>query len=345
MLVTHATAPVHPGARMVGMKAIIAPHAGGPDVLTLTTVEPPSCAPDGVVVDVAAAGVNFIDTYQRSGVYSVPYPRVLGLEGAGVVTQVGPEAAWAHVGQRVAWAQTPGSYAQQVALTREACLTVPEAISLDVAAAAMLQGLTAHYLHTSSYPVREGDTVLIHAGAGGVGLLLTQWVTSRGVRAITTVSTAAKEELSRAAGAAAVIRYDAMDNLSVELPAAVRELTAGRGVAAVYDGVGRDTFEASLASLAPRGTMVLFGGASGQVPPFDIQRLNALGSLTLTRPSLGHFLATDAERAWRGEELFTAIAHGTLDVHISARYALADAATAHADLESRRTTGKLLLLP
>ncbi len=326
------------------MRAVIAAHAGGPEVLSPADAAAPVCPADGVRVRVEAAGVNFIDTYQRSGVYPVPLPRVLGLEGAGVVVEAGPEVAWATVGDRVAWCSTPGSYAQEVVLGEADCYLVPDAVTLDTAAALLLQGLTAHYLATSSYALQPGDTALVHAGAGGVGLLLTQLAVARGARVITTASSEHKAVLSRAAGAAEVIRYDAFADLAAELPAAVRDLTGGEGVGVVYDGVGRDTFDGSLASLAVRGTLVLFGGASGQVPPFDVQRLNAGGSLSLTRPSLGHFLRTPAERAWRAGELFAAVASGTLDVRIGARFALDDAAEAHRALEGRATTGKVLLL-
>ncbi|WP_061963029.1 quinone oxidoreductase family protein [Demequina aurantiaca] len=327
------------------MKAIIALHAGEPEVMTLEEVAEPTCPASGIRVRVEAAGVNFIDTYRRSGVYKVDYPLIPGSEGAGTVLDVGDDVTWAKVGDRVSWASTSASYAEQVILGEGDCYAVPDEVSSDVAAASMLQGLTAHYLARSVFALAPGHTALIHAGAGGVGLLLTHMAVDLGARVITTVSTSDKAELSRGAGAAEVIRYDQFDDITTELTEAIRGLTDGAGVDVVYDGVGKSTFEASLASLATRGTMVLFGGASGQVPPFDLQRLNAAGSLSITRPSLGHFLRTPEERAWRSRELFDAIAAGKLNVHIGQQYPLAEAAAAHHALEGRRTMGKLLLVP
>jgi NADPH2:quinone reductase len=327
------------------MKAIVVSHVGGPEVLTLSEVPEPSPGASQVLVRVAAAGVNFIDVYFRSGVYPRAFPLVLGQEGAGTVVEVGAEVDWARVGDVVAWTQAQGSYAEHVVLNRAECFHVPAGVEPTVAAAAMLQGLTAHYLATSSFALAPGHVALVHAGAGGVGLLLTQLAVARGARVITTVSTADKAELSRAAGASDVIRYDLLGDLAVELPAAVRELTGGRGVDVVYDGVGKTTFDASLASLAVRGTLVLLGGASGQVPPFDLQRLNSGGSLAISRPSIAHFLLTEEERAWRAGELFGAILDGSLDVRIGATYPLAEAADAHRALEGRLTTGKVLLVP
>jgi NADPH2:quinone reductase len=330
---------------MEDMKAITASHPGGPEVMTLADAPEPTCPSDKVRVRVEAAGVNFIDTYRRSGVYKVDFPMIPGSEGAGTVIEAGADITWAREGDRVSWTSTSASYAEQVILGRDDCYAVPDAVATDVAAASMLQGLTAHYLATSSFALAKGHTALVHAGAGGVGLLLTQMAVARGARVITTASTEEKAALSRAAGADAVIRYDQFGDLTAELPQAVRDLTDGRGVDVVYDGVGKTTFDASLASLAVRGTMVLFGGASGQVPPFDLQRLNAGGSLSITRPSLGHFLRTAEERAWRSAELLAAIAAGTLNVRIGARFPLAEAAEAHRALEGRHTTGKVLLIP
>lgn len=327
------------------MRAVHATAAGGPEVLVLRELPDPEAGPGQLLVAVAAAGVNFIDTYRRSGVYPVPHPHVPGVEGAGRVVAVGPDApAWA-VGDRVAWHQAPGSYAELVVVDADVALAVPDGLDDAVAAALPLQGMTAHYLVASTFPVRAGQDVLVHAAAGGTGLLLTQLATARGARVIATVSTSEKEALARAAGAADVVRYTELGHLPTDLPAAVRELTAGAGVHVVYDGVGLDTFEASLASLRTRGTLVLFGGASGQVPPFDLQRLNAAGSLHVTRPSLAHYASDPGERAWRAGELFAAAGSGALDVRVGASYPLADAAAAHTDLETRRTTGKLLLLP
>lgn len=325
------------------MKAIQVQNPGGPDTMQVAAAPDPRIGADQVLVDVAACGVNFIDTYQRSGVYDVEHPFTPGLEGAGLVAEVGSDVDWASPGDRVAWAFTPGSYAERIVLSRHDVYTVPPEVPLETAAALMLQGLTAHFLSASCFPLQSEHTALVHAGAGGVGLLLTQLAVTRGARVITTVSTDDKESLSREAGASDVIRYDQFDDLAAELPSAVRELTSGEGVNVVYDGVGRSTFDGSLASLAERGTLVLFGGASGQVPPFDLQRLNHGGSLFVTRPSMKHYLRTEQERAWRAGELFQAVAEGRLDVRIGATYSLADAAAAHRALEGRATTGKVLL--
>ncbi|MFW2514056.1 quinone oxidoreductase family protein [Demequina sp. SO4-13] len=327
------------------MRAIQADTTGGPDELQEVDVPDPELGPDQVLVDVAASGVNFIDTYQRSGVYDVKRPFRPGLEGAGVVVEVGADVDWAAPGDRLAWAGTLGSYAERVALSRHDAYRVPDGVELDTAAALMLQGLTAHFLSASCFPLAPGHTALVHAGAGGVGLLLTQLAAARGARVITTVSRDDKEALSRAAGASEVIRYEDFTDMSEELPRAVRGLTDGEGVDVVYDGVGAATFDGSLASLAVRGTLVLFGGASGQVPPFDLQRLNSGGSLSVTRPSMVHYLRTDDERSWRAEELFSAVSRGDLDVRIGATYPLAEASAAHRALEARGTTGKVLLLP
>ncbi|WNB84811.1 quinone oxidoreductase [Cellulomonas sp. ATA003] len=327
------------------MRAIRATAAGGPDVLSLDDLPAPSPASGEVLVDVAAAGVNFIDTYRRSGVYPMPYPHVVGSEGAGRVVAVGDGVDDLAVGDRVAWSGAAGSYAEQVAVPAREAVPVPDGVDDDVAAALLLQGLTAHYLVTSTFPVEQGQDVLLHAGAGGVGLLLTQLAVPRGARVITTVGSTEKEELSRAAGASDVIRYTELGDLTAELPALVRDLTGGAGVHTVFDGVGRSTFEASLASLRPRGGLALFGAASGPVPPFDPQRLNAGGSLYLTRPSLGHYVATRAELLDRAGDLWDAVLAGRLDVRIGATFPLADAADAHRALEGRATTGKVLLHP
>lgn len=324
------------------MRAIQAMRAGGPDVLELVEVPEPSPGPGEVVVKATAAGINFIDTYRRSGMYPMPFPHVPGSEGAGTVTGVGEGVSDLAVGDTVAWADAPGSYAEFVRVPAARALKVPAGVDLDVAAAIPLQGLTAHYLATSTYPVQAGDTILVHAGAGGVGLLLTQLAAARGARVITTVSSAEKEQLSRAAGAAEVIRYDLLTDLPAGLPRIVREL-AGDGLPVVYDGVGRSTFDASLACLRPRGLMVLFGASSGAVPPFDLQRLNAGGSLYVTRPSLGHYIATTEELRSRADELFAAILDHRLEVRIGNRFPLAQARAAHEALEGRATTGKVIL--
>jgi len=327
------------------MRAVIATRAGGPEVLQVSDVPDPRPRPDEVLVRVAAAGVNFMDTYRRSGTYRMPFPHVVGSEGAGEVVAVGDDVTSLAPGDRVAWASAEGSYAELVAVREADALPVPPGVDDATAAALPLQGMTAHYLVSSTFPLDNGHDVLLHAGAGGVGLLLTQLAAARGARVISTVGSADKERLARAAGASDVIRYRELSDLTTELPALVRDLTGGRGVHVVYDGVGRDTFDASLASLARRGTLVLFGASSGQVPPVDLQRLNAAGSVFVTRPTLGHHTATREELQWRADELFDAVAAGALDVRVGATYPLADAADAHRALEGRATTGKVLLLP
>jgi len=325
------------------MRAIQAREAGGPDVLELVDLPDPVPGAGEVLVRVAAAGVNFIDTYRRGGVYPMPFPHVVGSEGAGEVVRVGDGVPDVAVGDRVAWSDAPSSYAELVVVPAGRLLPVPAGVDIEVAAALPLQGMTAHYLAVSTYPVQPGDDVLIHAAAGGVGLLLTQLVVARGGRVIGTVSTADKERLAREAGADVVIRYDELADITAELPPLVKDATGGKGVAVVYDGVGKTTFDASLASLRPRGMLVLFGGSSGQVPPFDIQRLNGGGSLFLTRPTLGFYVATTEELRWRATELFEAVQAGTLNVRIGARFPLEQAAEAHRALEGRQTTGKVIL--
>jgi NADPH2:quinone reductase len=325
------------------MHAILATEPGGPDVLEPDEIPDPLPGPRDLLVRLSAAGVNFIDTYRRSGVYAMPFPHVPGSEGAGVVEAVGREVRDVAVGDLVAWASAPSSYAELVVVPEAVALRVPDGVTEEAAAALPLQGLTAHYLVTSTFPVLEGQDVLVHAGAGGVGLLLTQLAAARGARVITTVGTAEKEALSRAAGASEVIRYTELDDVTAELPALVRDLTGGRGVHTVFDGVGASTFDASLASLRPRGGLALFGASSGPVPPFDPQRLNAAGSLFLTRPTLGHYTATRDELTRRADELFAAVAASTLDVRVGATDPLLEAAEAHRALEGRATTGKVLL--
>jgi NADPH:quinone reductase len=321
------------------MRAVRISETGGPEVLKPTQLPTPQPRAGELLVDVAASGVNYIDTYYRTGAYPMQLPATLGLEAAGTVREVGAEVTGFAPGERVAWPQSPGSYAEQVVVPADRVVKVPEGVS-DEAAATLLQGMTAHYLLHDSYPVRAGDTVLVHAAAGGMGLLLTQWATALGARVIGTVSTLEKEQIAREAGAAEVIRYTEQD-----FTAETRRLTDGDGVAAVYDGVGATTFDGSLASLRRRGTLVVYGAASGPVPPFDLQRLNRAGSVYLTRPSLVHFIATREELTARGDAVFAAMRAGKLTVRIGHRYPLAEAARAHADLESRRTSGKLLLLP
>lgn len=323
------------------MRAIQIAEAGGPEVLIPAELPEPEAGPDELLVEVAAAGVNYIDTYQRAGIYPMSLPYVPGIEGTGRVLSVGPQVREFAVGDRVAWSETLGSYAQRIAVPAAKTVPVPDAVSDEVAVGALLQGMTAHFLVHDTFPVAAGETVLVHAAAGGVGLLLTQLLTARGVRVIATVSTPEKEALARAAGAAEVIRYTETQDLA----ATVRALTDGVGVAVAFDSVGLTTFDASLASLRRRGKLVLFGAASGPVPPVDPQRLNAAGSVFLTRPKLFDFVVTREELTTRAAAVYAAVADGTLDVRIGHRYALADARVAHEDLQGRRTTGKVILLP
>lgn len=311
---------------------------GGPEVLTTTQIDTPKPEAGEIVVQTAAAGVNYIDVYHRTGLYPTEPPFVPGLEGAGTVVAVSSDVDAFELGDRVAWASATGSYAEQVRVAADAAVPVPDGVELPVAAALMLQGMTAHYLTRSTFEIKPGDTALVHAGAGGVGLLLIQLIKAHGGRVIATASTSDKRSLATGAGADKAIGYD-------DFRSQAREFAGGRGVDVVYDGVGKSTFDESLASLRPRGTMVVFGNASGPVPPVEPQRLSAAGSVYLTRPTLGHYTADNAELTWRSGELFDAVAAGTLDVRIGARYPLADAAKAHGDLEARRTTGKLLLIP
>ncbi|WP_328615016.1 quinone oxidoreductase [Amycolatopsis sp. NBC_00355] len=320
--------------------AVQVTKTGGPEVLEPAEVDVAAPQAGELLVDVAAAGVNYIDTYQRQGVYKMELPFVPGLEGAGTVAEVGPDVAGFAVGDRVAWQGSLGSYAARKVLPASIAVKVPEGVSLETAAATMLQGVTAHYLVASTFEVKPGHDVLVHAAAGGVGLLLVQLAKARGARVFGTVSTDEKAELARGAGADEVIRYDRED-----FATRVRELTDGEGVDVVYDGVGKDTFDASLASLKIRGLLALFGAASGPVPAFDPQRLNAGGSLYLTRPTSVHYARTREELDWRAKELFDAVLAGDLDIRIGGTYPLADARRAHEDLQGRRTTGKLLLIP
>jgi NADPH2:quinone reductase len=322
------------------MRAVVVDRYGGPEVLTLREQAPPEPGAGQLVVEVAAAGVNFVDIYMRQG--SPPYARELpyvpGSEGAGTVTAIGPGVDVFAVGDRVAWSGAPGSYAERVAVPVQRAVGVPASLAPTLAAAVMLQGMTAHYLATATYPVAPGDVAVVHAGAGGVGLLLTQIIKMRGGIVIATASTPGKEKLARTAGADHVTGYE-------NFVAVVREVTDGAGAAVVYDGVGRATFDHSLAAVRTRGHLVLYGGASGPVPPLELQRLAAGGSLYITRPTLIHYTATRAELLRRAGDLFTWIGKGELDVRIGGTYPLEQAARAHGDLGSRRTSGKLLLLP
>jgi NADPH2:quinone reductase len=324
------------------MHAIEVAELGGPEVLSYVESSPPSPGAGEVLIKAEAIGVNFIDTYFRSGLYPHELPFVIGAEVAGTVEAVGDGVTQLRAGDRVATADAVGAYAEYCVAPAELVAALPAGVAADVAAAALLKGMTAQLLIKSVYPVQPGDTVLLHAGAGGVGLILTQWATSLGARVITTASTPAKAELSRQAGAVEVLDYP---DDPQQFGAKIRELTDGNGVAAVYDGVGKSTFDASLASLAVRGTLALFGASSGPVPPLDPQRLNAAGSVYLTRPSRIHFVRTRDEFAWRTGELLDLIAAGTITVTVSAHYPLRDAADAHRDLQGRKTIGSVVLTP
>ncbi|WP_156251134.1 quinone oxidoreductase family protein [Pseudactinotalea terrae] len=328
------------------MRAIEVSEAGGPEQLTVVEVPEPDVGAGQVLVAPAAIGLNFIETYQRSGLYPVQHPFRPGGEGAGEIVAVGDGVTDLAVGDQVAWTSSAtGSYAERVLLDAADALPLPDGLDVRSAAALPLQGLTVSMLVDGAFHVKAGDDVLLTAGAGGVGLLLTQVAAHLGARVITTVSTAEKETLSRQAGAADVIRYDRFEDMSTELPAAVRALTADAGVHVVYDGVGKSTFDGSLASLRPRGTLVLFGGASGPVPPFDPQRLNRAGSVFLTRPTMMHYIADPAERARRWAQVSSWVTDGVVDLNIGATFPLAEAEQAHRALEGRQTTGKVLLLP
>lgn len=323
------------------MQAIQITQYGGAEVLTPAEVDLPEPGPGQAAVAIAAAGVNFIDVYHRLGRYPTSLPFVPGVEAAGRVTAVGPDVTGVAVGDRVGWAMASGAYAEQAVVPVDRLVPLPDGLDEQTAAAVLLQGMTAHFLTHDVHPVRPGDTVLVHAAAGGMGLLLCQLVTHLGGRVVGTVSTDAKEKLAREAGAAEVIRYDQVDDLA----ARVRALTGGEGVAAVYDGVGASTFDASLASLRRRGVLALYGAASGPVPPVDPLRLMQAGSVVLTRPTLGDFVVSRQELLERATDVLGWVAAGTLSVTVGGRYPLAEAARAHEDLTSRRTTGKLLLIP
>jgi len=322
------------------LHAIVVTEKGGPEVLEPRDEPDPRPGAGQLLVDLDAAGVNFRDIYEREGVgfYAAETPFVAGAEGAGTVAEVGEGVTEFKPGDRVAWAAAPGSYAERVIVAEQGAVPVPDGVSTEVAAAAILQGMTAHYLVVDTYPVQHGDTVLVHAAAGGVGLLLTQLVKQRGGRVIATTGSQEKAELARGAGADEVVGYD-------DFSAAAREFSGGGGVAVVYDGIGQATFDGSLAALCPRGYMVLYGAASGQVDPVAVQRLHEGGSLYLTRPGLPHYIATRHELLHRAREVFGWIADGRLDVRVGARYPLAEARRAQVDLAARRTTGKVLLLP
>ncbi|WP_043640275.1 quinone oxidoreductase family protein [Nonomuraea candida] len=315
------------------MHAIIVSAPGGPEVLEYGERPDPTPGDGEVVVDVAASGVNFIDIYHRSGAYPLNLPTPIGSEGAGTVSAVGAGVRDVAVGDTVAWVNVLGSYAEKAVVPADRLVPVPEGVSAEVAAAAMLQGMTAHYLTCSTHEVKEGDRVLVHAGAGGMGQLLIQLAKLKGAKVYTTVSTSEKEKLAREAGAHEVLRYD-------DFAEALRGT-----IDVVYDGVGKATFDGGLEALRPRGLMALYGAASGPVPPFDPQTLNKQGSLFLTRPTLVHYVAERRELLQRASDVFGWIAAGQLVINVSHRYPLAEARQAHEDLAARRTTGKLLLIP
>jgi NADPH2:quinone reductase len=319
-------------------QSIVMTEYGDASVLHFLDTPQPVAGLGQVLVKLTAVGVNFVDIYRRQGLYPVSLPHTPGTEGAGVVVALGDDVHDVALGDRVAFAEAHQTYAQFAVVDVDVLLPIPEGVDDNSAAALPLQGMTAHYLATSVFALAKGHTALIHAGAGGVGLLLTQLAKARGARVITTVSTPEKAVLSRQAGSDHVIYYE-------EFEKTVRDLTDGVGVDVVYDGVGKDTFDQSLACLRVRGLLALFGMASGPVPPFDLSRLAAGGSLSVIRPSMGDYLQTGEERRWRSSELFAAVLDGTLKVRVGATYPLADAAKAHEDLAARLTTGKVLLVP
>ena len=321
------------------MKAIQISKTGGPEVLELVEIPRPEPKSGEVLVRIAASGVNFIDTYFREGRYPSPLPLIPGQEAAGIVEAVGPDVSGFAVGDQVAWNGTRGTYAEYACASAKDLLHIPAGMNLDEAAAVLLQGLTAHYLIYDTYSVRRGDTVLAHAGAGGVGLLITQMLKMLGATVITTVSTEEKAALSREAGADHVILYTQESFLD-----AVKKI-APEGLPVVYDSVGKTTFEDSLKCLRPRGLMALYGGSSGAVPPFDLIRLSTMGSLYVTRPTLKDYVQTRAELERRAHDVFTWVADGKLKVRIGHRYSLAEAQQAHIDLQGRKTTGKVLIIP
>ncbi len=318
------------------MRVVQVEEHGGPEVLSVRDVDPPRLQEGHVRVQVAAAGVNFIDIHERSGAYPRALPFVPGGEGSGRVIEVAPGLEHVAIGQRVAWQAVAASYAEEVVVPAGQLISIPDQVDDFDAAALPVQGLTAHYLATSAYEIQRGDTVVVHAGAGGLGLVLTQVATALGARVITTVSTPEKAEISRAAGAQVATGYEDLGHV-------VREATSGAGAAAVYDSVGRNTFESSLRSLRRRGTLVLCGRSSGPVPPFELERLGQAGSLLVTRPTLRDYVSTRSELVWRSDQLLQWLGDGRVRLRLGTPYSLSEAAAAHEALESRRTTGKLLL--
>jgi len=322
------------------MRAIQVKQVGGPEAMELVELPVPLPKANEAVVKLAASGVNFIDVYFREGRYKAPLPLVPGQEGAGVVTAVGADVKSVKAGDRVAWSGLLGSYAEYEAVPADRLVAIPQGVSDEQAAAAMLQGMTAHYLSHDTYPLKKGETALIHAAAGGVGLLLVQMAHNIGARVIATVSTEEKAKLARGAGADEVILYTQAD-----FETETKRLTGGKGVDVVYDSVGKTTFEKGLNVIRPRGMMALFGGSSGAVPPFDLIVLSQKGSLYVTRPTLANYIATREELVARSSAVFGMITAGKLRLRIEHSYPLAEAPQAHRDLEGRKTTGKLLLIP
>jgi NADPH2:quinone reductase len=322
------------------MKAVQVSQVGGPEVLTLVDLPVPDPKPNEALLQIEASGVNFIDVYFREGRYPAPLPFIIGQEAAGLVVTAGADVTTLKIGDRVAFTGGPGSYAEYAAVPADRLVKIPDELDFNQAAAAMLQGMTAHYLSHSTYPIKSGDSVLIHAAAGGVGLLLVQMAKHLGARVIGTAGSSAKAQLARDAGADEVINYTEQD-----FETETQRLTEGKGVQVVYDGVGKDTFARDLKVLSPRGYLVLFGGASGAVPAFDLLELTKHGSLFVTRPSLQHYVATRGELEQRANDVLRMILSGELKLRIHKTYPLAEAAQAHRDLEGRKTTGKLLLIP
>ena len=322
------------------MKAVVVTKTGGPEVLEYKDVPKPELKPNQALVEIKAAGLNFIDVYFREGRYPTPLPFVVGQEAAGVVSEIGAEVTDVKVGDRVAYSGLQGSYAEFAAVNADRLVNIPDGVSFEQAAALMLQGMTAHYLVKSTYPLKAGETLLVHAAAGGVGQLLVQMAKMIGAEVIATAGTEEKIQIAKQAGADHVILYTKED-----FEAETKRITGGKGVHVVYDGVGKSTFDAGLRCLRPRGYMVLFGGASGAVPPFDLIKLSQMGSLFITRPTLGHYIATRKELEWRANDVLGWVASGKLKVSIGQTYKFSDATQAHRNLEARKTTGKSLLLP
>jgi NADPH2:quinone reductase len=322
------------------MKAIQVARVGAPEALTLVELPVPDPKPNEALVQIKAAGVNFIDVYFREGRYPAPLPFINGQEAAGIVVAVGPDVTTLRLGDRVAYTGVLGSYAEYAAVPADRLVKIPDELDFEQAAAVMLQGMTAHYLSHSTYPIKTGDTALIHAAAGGVGLLLVQMAKQLGARVIATAGSEAKAELARGVGADEVIIYTEQD-----FETETQRLTGNEGVQVVYDGVGKDTFARDLKVLRPRGYLVLFGGASGAVPPFDLLELTKHGSLFVTRPSLHHYVASRKELEQRSNDVLQMVVQGDLKLRIYKKYPLEDVRQAHLDLEGRKTTGKLLLIP